>query len=142
MIDPGQIGSEALRGLDVFMSEPADDCEEALERIPLLTADDWRLLEVIWHERSAEWRANCAVIIGHFPLPSSQALLCLGLADKNDFVAVEAAIAMCGLMLKYPRLVPFDRNLVPRLQELKRAEKGRLMFEVDEVLRLNGAECG
>jgi hypothetical protein len=138
MIDPGQIGSEAFRRLDVFMSEPADDCEEALEWIPLLSADDWRLLETIWPERPTEWRAGCACIVGHFPGPSSQPILRLALADTEDLVAAEAAIAICGQMLKHPQLVPFDRSLVPRLQELKRGERGRNLFEVDEVLRLHG----
>ncbi|SRR5579883_1741675 len=138
MTDTGQAGSKPLRRLDLFMSEPADDCEEALKWIPLLSADDWRLLETIWNDRSAEWRASCAVIIGQFPLPSSQALLRLALADTNGLVAVEAAIVLCGLMLKHPQLVPFDPSLVPRLQDLKRGEKGRFMFEVDEVLRLHG----
>ncbi len=139
MIDTGKIGSDTFRRLDVFMSEPNDDCAEALEWIPLLSEEDWRLLETIWNERSVDWRANCAVIVGYFPLPSSQAILRLALADANDDVAVEAAIAICGLMLKNPQLVPFDRCLVPRLQELKNGKRGKFLFEVDEILRLHGA---
>jgi hypothetical protein len=139
MIEPGQIGGEAFRRLDVFMSEPADECDEALEWIPLFREDDWRLLETIWPDRTAEWRARCACILGHFPGPSSQPILRLGLADTDDLVAAEAAIAICGQMLQNPQLVPFDRSLVPRLQELKRAESGRNLFEVDEILRLHGA---
>jgi hypothetical protein len=138
MNETGQIGSEQLRRLDIFVSKPHDDCIEAIEWIPLLSANDWRLLETIWNERPVDWRANCAVIVGDFPLPPSQAILRLALADASDDVAVEAAIAMCGLMLRHPQLVPFDRSLVPRLQELKRGERGRFLFEVDEILRLHG----
>jgi len=139
MIDPGQIGSEAFRRLDVFMSEPADDCEQAPEWLPLFSAQDWRLLETVWPERSAAWRANCARILSHFPGRSSQPILRLALADTNDLVAAEAAVALCGQMLQHPLLVPFDFSLVPRLQELMRGERGRNLVEVDEVLCLHGA---
>jgi hypothetical protein len=137
MIDPRQIGSDALRRLDAFMSEPADDCEEALEWIPTLNADDWRLLETFWVERSPEWRANCAVIVGHFATPCSRAVLRLALADTNDMVAKEAAIAICGQMLKHPEFVAVDRSLIRRLQELKLRDESNIMTEVDEVLRLH-----
>src|SRR5215475_2202245 len=119
MIDPGQIGSGAFRRLDVFMSEPADDCIEALECIPSLTANDWQLIETIWTERSPEWRASCAVVVGHFATPSSRAVLRLALADTNDLVATEAAIAICGQILRHPDFVTVDRGLVQRLRKLK-----------------------
>jgi hypothetical protein len=120
------------------MSEPADDCEEALEWIPSLIADDWALLETIWTERPLKWRANCAHIIGHFATPWSRALLGLALADTSDVVAKEAAIAMCGQMLNHPGFVAVDHRLLQRLRKLKLRDQSNIMFEVDEILRLHG----
>ena len=138
MIHPGKIGTDAFRQLDVFMSEPADDCEEALEWIPAFTDDDWALLERIWAERPPEWRANCAHIVGHFATSSSRALLRLALADTANIVAKEAAIAMCGQMLKQPEFIAVDAGLLEQLRELKLRDQTNIMFEVDEILRLHG----
>ncbi len=130
--------SEAFRKLDAFMSAQADDCEEALEWVPLLTPDDWRRLESIWPERSADWRANCACIVGHFQCQETEAILRRTLADTNSLVASEAAVALCRQMITHPRIVRFDQGLVPRLKELLRGEGGHYLSEVRQVLREHG----
>lgn len=103
-----------------------------------MTADDWELLKGIWAERPPEWRASCAVIVGHFATPSSRTVLLLALADPNEMVATEAAIALCGQMLEHPEFVAIDDKLLKRLRELKLRDQNNIMFEVDDILRLHG----
>src|SRR5262249_55842888 len=57
------------------MSEPAEDCVEAIPWLPSLTADDWQFLRSVWTERSVDWRANCACIVGQGPVTPSQPVL-------------------------------------------------------------------
>jgi hypothetical protein len=138
---PGQSGSEAFRKLDAFMSEPHEECVEAFQWLPLLTTDDWRLLESIWCARSAYWRACLVCIVGEFPGPFSQAMLStlrLGVADSENMVAENAAIWLASRMLEHPELVPLDRNLIRRFRELLQGERGGIMGEVREVLHQHG----
>ena len=123
------------------MSETNEECEEAFEWLPLLTNDDWRLLESIWRERSARWRACLTSIVGEFPGSLSQAMVTVlrrGVADPADIVAVNAAIWLASRMLADPEVIPFDRDLVPRFRELLRGESCSVMSEVREVLRRHG----
>jgi hypothetical protein len=120
------------------MVASADAPDEAFDWVFMLRAADWPLLESVWAERSAAWRESCAYIVGEGPVSPSQRLLRLALADADNAVAAQAAISLCAQVLKHPDEAPFDRNMLPRLRELRRANADGNMEEVDEILRQHG----
>jgi hypothetical protein len=138
MAHPPPTGSEAFRWLDANMVASGEAPDEAFDWVFMLRADDWPLLESIWPKRSAEWREACAYIVGEGPVPSSQRLLRLALADANENVATQAAVSLCAQMLEHPDEAPFDTALLPRLKELRTRDPRGHMEEVDEILRRYG----
>ena len=115
MANERQTGSEAFRWLDTNMVASGDAPDEASDWVFMLRADDWPLLESVWPERSGGLaRSLPPYIIGEGPVPPSQRLLRLALADTNENVATQAAVSLCAQMLEHPDQAPFDAALLPR----------------------------
>lgn len=121
--------------LSPFESSP----DGAMDYIFMMHEKDWELLEKAWKERPAEWRENCAYILGCGSIAECMSMLLdKALFDKNIDVVEQAVASIADLLSdfddEYDPPVCLNYEMVARMRHILGMMDEKIHVEENKVL--------
>jgi hypothetical protein len=131
--------SEDFAQLDAYFHSNSDAPDEAFDLIFTLDADDWAALARAWPERPSYWRQECAYVLHHGPPAECIPLLQRAIFDREEDVALEAAISLSVQLLEAgDTSVP--ENVCAKLTELAARPAAQDCGELQQFVKVIDAQ--